>query len=659
MCASIRGNGKRLLVHVQRLFYSCAMLLKNTPVLYKRQAALVKEADGDKYVIEFQAAVPAAGKTARYGEQRVREKDIIALHTDAASSLRALLDAQDEELEERISEAYELLVSDEESALSSIDFFDLASLCSDSFCADSSALFFNSLAESRFFRLDETAFKSGKLVFFPRTQNEIDELDKKRYEKEHLAEIRAEFITRLKTRKLLLPDDAKFMGEIEALALGQTEKSKNMVEAGIAQSPENAHKVLLETGLWDITKNPYPTRAGLSMSSASEGLGAPPEEERLELETVAYAIDSPWSTDPDDAVAWDGTHLWIHIADPAAFVTPDSLVDKSAQNRGTTLYIPEGAVRMLSENALEDYALGLKEKSIALSFRILLDENNCIADCAIFKTKVHVVRMTYEEADAQKDSPALSPLFEIAKKNEARRKKAGANTIDMPEVHISLEPDTKKVRIEPLVRFESDAMIREMMLLAGEGAAHFAFKNNIPFPYVSQEAPEIDAGNEAETLGLAKKFKILKSSHKRSVGVTPAMHAGLGLALYTQVTSPLRRYGDLVAHQQLRAFLNGQKLIGKDDMLLRIGAGDAASLAARKAARQSDLHWKLVYLLQNPDWTGEGICIDRRNTDALVLIPSLAMQAWIKDSALALDESMTLKASKIDIPTQNAVFAAV
>jgi len=635
------------------------MLLKNTPVLYKRQAALVKEADGDKYVIEFQTAVPAAGKTARYGEQRVREKDIIALHTDAASSLRALLDAQDEELEERISEAYELLVSDEESALSSIDFFDLASLCSDSFCADRSALFFNSLAESRFFRLDETAFKSGKLVFFPRTQNEIDELDKKRYEKEHLAEIRAEFITRLKTRKLLLPDDAKFMGEIEALALGQTEKSKNMVEAGIAQSPENAHKVLLETGLWDITKNPYPTRAGLSMSSASEGLGAPPEEERLELETVAYAIDSPWSTDPDDAVAWDGTHLWIHIADPAAFVTPDSLVDKSAQNRGTTLYIPEGAVRMLSENALEDYALGLKEKSIALSFRILLDENNCIADCAIFKTKIHVVRMTYEEADTQKDSPALSPLFEIAKKNEARRKKAGANTIDMPEVHISLEPDTKKVRIEPLVRFESDAMIREMMLLAGEGAAHFAFKNNIPFPYVSQEAPEIDAGNEAETLGLAEKFKILKSSHKRSVGVTPAMHAGLGLALYTQVTSPLRRYGDLVAHQQLRAFLNGQKLIGKDDMLLRIGAGDAASLAARKAARQSDLHWKLVYLLQNPDWTGEGICIDRRNTDALVLIPSLAMQAWIKDSALALDESISLKASKIDIPTQNAVFAAV
>lgn len=649
----------RVLVHVGRLFYSGAMTAKNTPVLYKKQTAIVKEADGDKYVIEFQTAPPAAGKSARYAEQKVREKDIIALHTDAASSLRALLDAKDDGLKERIAEAYELLISDKESASSPIDFFELASLCSDSFSAEQSALFFHSLAESREFCLDEAAFKSGKLIFLPRTKEKIAELDKKRYEKEHSAEIRAEFIARLKARKLLLPDDAKFMGEIEALALGQTEKSKNMAEAGIAQSPENAHKVLLETGLWDITKNPYPTRAGLSMTSADVGLGAPPEEERLELETTAYAIDSPWSNDPDDAVSWDGTYLWIHIADPAASVAPDSPVDKSAQNRGTTLYIPEGAVRMLSEDALEDYALGLKETSIALSFRILLDENTCIADCAIFKTKIKVVRMTYEEADAQKDSPALSPLFVIAKKNEARRKKSGANTIDMPEVHITLDADTKKVSIEPLVRFESDTMIREMMLLAGEGAAHFAFKHNIPFPYISQEAPDCAAGKEADAAGLAEKFKILKSSHKRSVGVTPAMHAGLGLALYTQVTSPLRRYGDLVAHQQLRAFLNGQKLIGKDDMLLRIGAGDAASLAARKAARQSDLHWKLVYLLQNPDWTGEGVCIDRRNGDALVFIPSMAMQSWVKDGTLALNESIMLKVSKIDIPTQSAVFVRV
>ena len=195
-------------------------------------------------------------------------------------------------------------------------------------------------------------------------------------------------------------------------------------------------------------------------------------------------------------------------------------------------------------------------------------------------------------------------------------------------------------------------MIREMMLLAGEGAAHFAFKNNIPFPYISQEAPDVQPDPDVAPEDFAGRFKILKSSHKRSVGITPAMHSGLGLALYTQITSPLRRYGDLISH----AFLDGRKLIGKDDMLLRISEGDAASMAARKAARQSEMHWKLVYLLQNPDWTGEGVCIDHRNGDSLILIPSLAMQVQIKGETLDLNQKVMLKAAKIDIPTQNAVF---
>lgn len=646
-----------LLAHVLRLFYSSGMFAKNIPVLYKRQPAVIKETDGDKYLIEFQtAAATVSGKAAQYAEQKVREKDIIVLYPQAVLSLGELLDTKNDELPERISEAHELILSDAESAKSSIEFQELAELCSDSFCAAQSWYFFEALTGSREFRLDENAIKNGKLIFFPRTAEEIEELDKKLYEKEHLAEIRAEFIKRLKQRKINLPEDAKFMGEIEAVALGKTEKSKNMVDAGIAQTAENAHKLLLETGIWDITKNPYPTRVGLSMTSAEEGLAAPPEEERLELEQTAYAIDSPWSTDPDDAVSWDGKYLWIHIADPAAFVMPESAADKSARARGTTLYIPEGAVRMLSESSLEDYALGLKPKSIALSFRILLDENNCIEECAVFKTRINVARMTYEEADRRRDSAELFTLFEIARKNEERRKRAGAITIDMPEVHISLEPETKKVNIEPLVRFESDAMIREMMLLAGEGAAHFAFKNNIPFPYISQEAPDVQPDSDIAPEDFAGRFKILKSSHKRSVGITPAMHSGLGLALYTQITSPLRRYGDLISHEQLRAFLDGRKLIGKDDMLLRISEGDAASMAARKAARQSEMHWKLVYLLQNPDWTGEGVCIDHRNGDSLILIPSLAMQVQIKDETLDLNQKVMLKAAKIDIPTQNAVF---
>ncbi len=628
------------------------MFSQGTPVLYKRQAALIKGTDGDKYVVEFQTApATAGGKPAQYAEQKVREKDIIVLYPGAVSSLRSLLDASDDGLLQRIAEAHELLLSDAESAASPLAFTELAELCDPSFSAEKSWLLFDALSKSIFFMPDENAFKNNALAFIPRSAEEAAELDRKRYEKEHFAQLHGEFITRLKERKLDLPSDGKFMGEIEALALGKTEKSKNMADAGIAQTMENAHRLLLETGVWDILKNPYPARFGLSMMSASEGLGIPPQEDRLELEQTAYAIDSPWSTDPDDAVAWDGRYLWVHIADPAAFVLPNSPVDRMARGRGATLYIPEGASRMLSEAALEDYALGLKAQSIALSFRILLDENSLIADCSVFKTKINVKRITYEEADAQKESAELRPLFEIARKNEARRKKAGANTIDMPEVHISV--DEGRVRVEPFIRFESDNMVREMMLLAGEGAAHFAFKRNIPFPYISQEAADIPAGISE---GLAGQFRMLKCAHRRSVGITPAMHSGLGLALYTQVTSPLRRYGDLIAHQQLRAFIDGRQLIGKDDMLMRISEGNAGAEAAKKASRHSDMHWKLVYLLQNPDWSGSGVCIDRRNGDSLILIPSLVMQTTLKGETLDLNAAVELKVGKIEIPTQSAVF---
>ena len=99
---------------------------------------------------------------------------------------------------------------------------------------------------------------------------------------------------------------------------------------------------------------------------------------------------------------------------------------------------------MLAEESLADYALGLQEKSNALSFRILLNEDNTIDECQIFKTKVNVKRLTYEQATEQKDSPELKPLFDIAEKNIARRKKSGATNIELPEVHMSVDPETKK-----------------------------------------------------------------------------------------------------------------------------------------------------------------------------------------------------------------------
>ena len=634
------------------------MLTKKFPVIYKKQPAIITDFDGDKIIIKYQTApATATGKPAQYNEQKVRDKDIAVLCNQEATSLEKLISYEDNLITDQIKETHELLISDETTASEPILFSDLAELLRSSYKSDETWFLFKTLLSSFEFSFDENSLKNGILQFIPRSTEEIESLQKKNFEKEHEAEIRNEFLNRLKQKKLNLPDDAKYMVEVEAFALGKTEKSKTLESVGISQTVEKAHKLLIETGIWDITRNPYPSRFGLSINSATEGLGTPPEEERVKIPTIAYAIDNEWSTDPDDAISWDGTYLWVHIADPASYVTPDSNIDKVARNRGTTLYIPEGASRMLAETALEDYALGLKEESNALSFRIKLTEENTIEECSVLKTKVNVKRMTYQKADELKDTPELKPFFEIARKNIARRKKSGSVQIDMPEIHISVDSDTKKVDIHPLIRYESDSMICEMMLLAGEGAAYFAFKNRIPFPFVSQDAPDIP--NNLED-GLAGQFRLLKCMHKRSVGITPAMHSGLGLAMYSQVTSPLRRYGDLVAHEQIRSFLDGRQLLDKDEMLERISQGDAASIAAKKASRLSELHWKLIYLLQNPQWTGSAVCIEKKGTDAVFMIPSLAMQTLIKGVAdIELNQEITVRSANIDIPTQAIDFIKI
>lgn len=638
---------------------------KNSVVIYKSSCALVGDRDGDKFIVTWCASrATASGKKAVYASQKVRSRDVIVLCEKESSGLDASLDFADKaldsgsEVQSQIAEAHELLLSDESTSSAPIAFNEIAELMCGELRADEAWGIYRALKDGFLFeeKTDTSDADNARIFFVPRSIERIEELKSKAYNKEHADELRASFITRLRHGKLDLATDAKYMQEVEAFALGKTDKCKILKDASIKETPERAHEILLRTGIWDITRNPYPVRWGLSAKSAKLSLGKPPKEERVRVPGTSYAIDSPWSTDPDDAVAFDGEYLWVHIADPASTVLPDSPIDISARGRGATLYIPEGAARMLSEDCLEDYALGLKKESLALSFRIKLDDSCEITDCEVLRTIVDVKRLTYEQADEMKNSPELKDLFEIARKNFERRSRRGAVTISMPEVHISVDSDTKKVSMEKVVHYESGEVVRECMILAGEGAAKFAFKNNIPFPFISQESPDIP---ENIPEGLAGQYRLRRCMRKRSVGVTPGAHAALGLSMYSQVTSPLRRYGDLIGHEQLRAFLRGEPLIDKDDMLLRVSAGDAAARAAKQAERNSNTHWTLVYLLQNPEWTGKAVCLSKEAKQSIFLIEDLGMETAISGTDCALNEEIEVKPDKIDLPLLSVVFKKI
>ena len=118
---------------------------KNSLVLYKNQPAVVIDRDGDKYLIRFctQPATPG-GKKAVYGEQKVREKDVVLLHEGPCSSLETVLNYAKDGISDKLLEAYELLMSDESTANEAVSLSDLAEYSVGAFNADEAWTLFSS-----------------------------------------------------------------------------------------------------------------------------------------------------------------------------------------------------------------------------------------------------------------------------------------------------------------------------------------------------------------------------------------------------------------------------------------------------------------------------------------------------------------------------------
>ncbi|MCK5810000.1 MAG: RNB domain-containing ribonuclease, partial [Cocleimonas sp.] len=140
----------------------------------------------------------------------------------------------------------------------------------------------------------------------------------------------------------------------------------------------------------------------------------------------------------------------------------------------------------------------------------------------------------------------------------------------------------------------------------------------------------------------------------------PAPHFGLGLPHYTRVTSPLRRYLDLVTHQQLRAFIHGQPMLEHEALVERIGISGESSMAMRKAERFSTQHWKMLYLKKNTEWQGEAIVVMLNERNTSVIMPTLALEPRIRTKGeVVLDQSLTIQVTSADIATLRANFRVV
>lgn len=597
-------------------------------VLYKNRPARIIVA-GDKLEIEL-----SDGKTLK-----VRPKDVDLLHPGPLRSLRELKPPLDGEL----TTAWELLAGQTTSLP------ELAELMYDEFTPATAWATWQHIEDGLY-------FKGTPQEIIAVTPEEMAQEQAARAAKAAERSVWLDFLGRAAQGQVDPDLDSRYLVEVEQVALGRQDKSRVLRELGQPETPPSAHAQLLAWGYWDHTVDPYPQRFELPVTDPDLPLPALPDEERLDLTHLpAFAIDDEDSADPDDALSFDGQRLWVHVADVAALIPPDSPADLEARARGANLYLPEGTVHMLPQQATGLLALGLAEVSPALSFGLSLAPDGTIADFIIRPSWVRVQRLSYEAAELALDQDPFPALLDLTQRYRTRRLANGAIELDLPEIKIRVKEG--QVILRPLLDLRSRAMVREAMLMAGEAAARLAVAEALPFPFTTQEVGEIPPDLPE---GLAGMFAMRRSMRPGQIKSLPAPHTGLGLDLYARVTSPLRRYLDLVAHQQVRAYLRGQPLLAGQALLDRVGSAEAVSGSVRQAERLANRHWTLVYLKQNPDWQGEAIVVDQFDRRSTLVIPNLDWEVRMHlRQVVPLNGRVTLKATEINLPLLEAGFRVV
>jgi exoribonuclease-2 len=611
-------------------------------VLYRGRPARVRHV-GDKLEIEGEGG----------GVVKVRPKDVTLLHPGPLRSLRDLQSPPGD-----VQTAWEMLAGTQTTLP------ELAELIYGAYTPASAWATWQLLVDGLYFRggPDDVTVRTPAEVARAQAARDAEAAEKR---------AREVFLERLRAGQIV-PEDSRYLREVEALALNESAKSRVMRELGREESPENAHALLLELGYWDEAVNPYPRRLGLTVSPPDVELPPLPDEARADLTHLpAFAIDDEGSETPDDALSLEGNRLWVHVADVAALVRPDDAADVEARARGASLHLPESVVPMLPASATPRLGLGLAEVSPALSFGMDLGPEGQILGLEIVPAWVRVTRLTYEAAETRLGEEPFQSLYRLAQVYQARRQADGAVLLDFPEVRIWVQAG--QVNLRPLLPLRSRMLVQEAMIMTGEAVARFAQEHDIPVPYATQEAPDLGASQGASDLSTAdlpgfprspirshslSQMTAVRHTLKRSqYRALPAPHAAMGLAAYAQATSPLRRYPDLVVHQQVRAYLRGERGLDREAVLERIGAVEAAMGGVRQVEQLSDRHWTLVYLRQQPGWHGEGVVVEQRGPSSRVLIPDLALEVTLRlPTGTSLDSRLPLVLNGVNLAQLEAYF---
>jgi ribonuclease R len=345
----------------------------------------------------------------------------------------------------------------------------------------------------------------------------------------------------------------------------------------------------------------------------------PVDVEREELTSLfCVTIDPPDAKDFDDAVSVysgkdeDELVLGVHIADVAAWIRPGSWIDKAAKERSFTAYIPGRTLPMLPKNLTRNISLR-SDKEYCFAHSVFLTVNKKTGQIKEYRrchSKIKINhRLTFKDVEGYLSSGKvlsewssdlknnLDVLCDLYTKMRAHRETAERFlNIETAEIRVLRnDSDGQILGMEKKKQGKADCLIEEFMLAANSAVAKEFANTQLPGIYRIHPEPDsekledfsgfikqvfnISTGNLSLTRGEAQKFLRQIKGHKYEEIIISFflramnralysdkydLHYGLGKGLYLHFTSPIRRYPDLLVHQQLLLKQLGKQLLKPD-----------------------------------------------------------------------------------------------
>lgn len=504
---------------------------------------------------------------------------------------------------------------------------------------------------------DSIHFKLKDGRFQPNTPERIDEIVRQRREEARLERLLSEGSEWLRrslegepvVNQECVEDTVRLLCglALHGNDFPEYKQSRELLSRAGYSDPRVARKLLVKLGVWDQDEDLDILRLQLRNAFSDDQIASSQALKQAPLDTIGredlrsletLTIDGPETLDFDDALSLElkdgGFEIGVHITDVAGSVLPDSPIDREAFLRGASLYLPRNRIQMippsLSQGALS-LINGCDRPAISMFCR--MNSNAEILDFRFTPSIIRVKRqLTYGQVNKEyEEDTVLGQMHNLAAALQQKRIEKGALVLSTPEPLISVDGEGK-VAIK-LLKQDSPArlLVAEFMILYNWLAARFCRDGRIPILYRLQGEPSERLKREDMDDPLFFVFMQRRKLQPLSLDTNPAIHAGLGLEEYTNVTSPIRRYLDLVTQRQIRSALRGEPLPYDAEALEKIRIRVEANLKDIAMVRRNrNRYWTQKYLQQNRTRTLEALVLWSLHNRHRILLTDVMLVADLK-----------------------------